>query len=263
MAKLFLEQMLTALNDNAFPLLEEIRFEGFTLLKRANSRESADAELAGIFQMVEESRFADGIFHSHLERTGSEGPSWTRSHHRRFIFGGAVNPAFDLASPDDKGYKDVYVLSLPAFRWFKANATVDVRRASHTCSVIGKRQMILIGGRLPSSRRALGREPDSWSSSIGIFDMTLLHWQDHYDADAENWGDATLASILKYTGERVSKGDVPNKPEVPVEGSTVVQDLSLPVSVIVGGVRREQADQGDIFQVYGSNTMDLDALGGE
>lgn len=87
-------------------------------------------------------------------------------HFVSFIFGGAVNTAFDLASPDEEGYKDVYILSLPAFRWFKANAAVDVRRASHTCSVIGKRQMISIGGRLPSSRRSLGREPDPWSSGI-------------------------------------------------------------------------------------------------
>lgn len=91
-----------------------------------------------------------------------------------FVFGGAVNTAFNLASLDDEVYKDVYVLSLPAFRWFKANATVNVRRSSHTCSVNGKRQMISIGGRPPSSRRALGREPDPWSSGIGIFDMTLL-----------------------------------------------------------------------------------------
>ena len=142
-------------------------------------------------------------------------PAQRTDHFVSFIFGGAVNPAFDWASPDDEGYKDVYLLSLPAFRWFEANATVDVRGASHTCSVIGKRQMISIGGRLPSSRRALGREPDPWSSSIGIFDMTLLRWRDHYDADAEkydtpdpikryydtsyeepSWSNATLASIF-------------------------------------------------------------------
>ena len=104
-----------------------------------------------------------------------------------FIFGGAVNPAFDWVAPDDEGYTDVYVLSLPAFRWFKSNATASVRRASHTCSVIGKRQMISIGGRLPSSRRALGKEPDPWRSGIGIFDMTLLRWQDRYDAGAKEY----------------------------------------------------------------------------
>jgi hypothetical protein len=105
----------------------------------------------------------------------------------RFIFGGAVNQGFDLASADDEGYMDVYILSLPAFRWFKANATASVRRASHTCIVVGKRQMISIGGRLPSNRRALGKEPDPWTSGIGIFDMSLLRWQDHYDAGAETY----------------------------------------------------------------------------
>lgn len=148
-------------------------------------------------------------------------------HFVSFIFGGAVNTAFDLASPDDEGYKDVYIFSLPAFRWFKANATVDVRRASHICSVIGKRQMISIGGRLPSSRRALGREPDPWSSGIGIFDMTLLGWQYHYDADADaekydtpdpikryyttsyeepSWCYATLASI--FSERRLTRSSV-------------------------------------------------------
>ena len=95
-----------------------------------------------------------------------------------FVFGGAVNTAFDLASLDDEVYNDIYVLSLPAFRWFQANATVNVRRSSHACSVIGKRQMISIGGRPPSSRRALGRESDPSSSGIGIFDITLLRRQD-------------------------------------------------------------------------------------
>ena len=76
MAKLFLDQMLTTLNDNAFPLLEEIRFEGFAILERANSREAADAELAGTFQMVEDSRFAKGSFtdiSSVQSRTGYHG----------------------------------------------------------------------------------------------------------------------------------------------------------------------------------------------
>jgi hypothetical protein len=86
----------------------------------------------------------------------------------------------------------VYLLSLPAFRWFKANATTEVRRASHTCNLIGKRQMISIGGRLPSSRSHIGLESDPWSSGIGIFDMTLLRWQDHYDAGAEIYDTAEV-----------------------------------------------------------------------
>ena len=64
MAKLFLEQMLTALNDNAFPLLKEIRFEGFALLKKANPRQAALAgvELDSIFQSIRDCRFTDATF---------------------------------------------------------------------------------------------------------------------------------------------------------------------------------------------------------
>ena len=62
MAKLFLEQMLTALNENAFPLLKEIRFEGFSLLKTADPRQFADAELDSVFQSIEDCRFKDATF---------------------------------------------------------------------------------------------------------------------------------------------------------------------------------------------------------
>lgn len=44
--------------------------------------------------------------------------------------------------------------------------------------------MISIGGRLPSSRQALGKEPDPWVSGIGVFDMTKFAWADMYAADA-------------------------------------------------------------------------------
>lgn len=65
-AKHFLQQMLAALNGDAFPRLENMRFEGFallvTLLERAEPHEVADADLAGVFQSIEDCRFADGIF---------------------------------------------------------------------------------------------------------------------------------------------------------------------------------------------------------
>lgn len=75
--------------------------------------------------------------------------------------------------------------------------------------------MISIGGRLPSSRLALGAEPDPWVSGIGVFDMTAFEWVDHYNAAAEpyespdvvkeyyassyqepTWNDPKLASVF-------------------------------------------------------------------
>lgn len=105
----------------------------------------------------------------------------------RFVFGGAVNMTADLDNADDKGYTEVFLLSLPAFRWFKSSATTKVRRASNTCSIIGKRQMISTSGRLPSSQSRIGLETDPWTSGIGVFDMSQLRWQNHYDAGAEDY----------------------------------------------------------------------------
>jgi hypothetical protein len=89
-----------------------------------------------------------------------------------------------LNGPDDEGYLNVYALSLPAFRWFKSNSTTTVRRACNTCNVIGNRQMVSIGGRLPSSLQALGVEQDPWASGLGVFDMSDFEWVDHYNAAA-------------------------------------------------------------------------------
>jgi hypothetical protein len=62
MAKLFLEQQLAVLNDNAFPQLEEIRFEGFDVLENANPQDAARAELAGVLQLVRDTRFTNASF---------------------------------------------------------------------------------------------------------------------------------------------------------------------------------------------------------
>jgi len=62
MAKLFLRQMLAVLNENAFPQLEDIRFEGFVLLKDADPYEATDAEVDGLFRSIESCRFTNASF---------------------------------------------------------------------------------------------------------------------------------------------------------------------------------------------------------
>ena len=64
MAKLFLEQLLAALNENAFPQLEKIRFEGFHHLEDANAHSAARAGLASVLRSVRESesRFGNTTF---------------------------------------------------------------------------------------------------------------------------------------------------------------------------------------------------------
>ncbi|EXJ93853.1 hypothetical protein A1O1_02246 [Capronia coronata CBS 617.96] len=142
-----------------------------------------------------------------------------------FVYGGSTNSTLDLNHADDEGYLNVYALSFPAFRWFKSPDSTPVRRACHTCSVIGNRQMVSVGGRLPSSLQTLGQEKDPWASGIGVFDMTEFAWADHYDAAAEayespdvvkeyyassyqepSWDPSSqaLASIFAYTANKSS-----------------------------------------------------------
>lgn len=85
MAKLFLEQLLDALNENNFSQLEEIHFEGFDLLEDANPHEAASAELAVVLQLVRDSRFTNATFtdlssvhgrqsyHGHDRKTDGDG----------------------------------------------------------------------------------------------------------------------------------------------------------------------------------------------
>lgn len=43
-------------------------------------------------------------------------------------------------------YDDMYILSVPGFHWFKAPTISGGPRAFHTCNVVGKRQMLVVGG---------------------------------------------------------------------------------------------------------------------
>ncbi len=84
------------------------------------------------------------------------------------------------------------MLSLPAFRWFRANYTSTSPRVTHTCHATKNRQMIMIGGTNPlnsSDNRAngdRGGEPqDPWTQGIAVFDMTALELKDSYQSRAD------------------------------------------------------------------------------
>ena len=103
-----------------------------------------------------------------------------------FIYGGSIDSTTDASNPNDTGFLNVYVLSLPAFRWFKSTESTSTRRANHHCTVIGNRQMISVGSTNPSGG-GLGLTADPWNDGIGVFDMTALRWSDSYDATAAEY----------------------------------------------------------------------------
>ncbi|KAI9752869.1 MAG: holocytochrome c synthase [Chaenotheca gracillima] len=91
---------------------------------------------------------------------------------------GAANNAFD----------QVWTLSIPSFRWFKADYTPRGARATHSCNVVGagQRQMISIGGYNASRSSAVSgmQIPDEFAQGLGIFDLSEMKWTDGYDVDA-------------------------------------------------------------------------------
>lgn len=136
----------------------------------------------------------------------------------RFIHGGVVN---DLLGSQASNSDQVYILSLPAFRWFRANYTASHSRGGytshsrgghtshsrggHTCHATNSSQIVMIGGQNPSySQNILGdgdgspiqAPPDPWNQGIGVFDMTTLSFKDSYKANAKAY--ETPDVIKKY-----------------------------------------------------------------
>lgn len=84
----------------------------------------------------------------------------------------------------------LYILSLPSFRWFLANHTTTNSRAAHTCHATNSNQMIIIGGMDPTyslDTLSNNHEKDPWTQGIGVFDMTALQFKDSYQANAERY----------------------------------------------------------------------------
>ncbi|KAJ4419551.1 hypothetical protein N0V85_000961 [Neurospora sp. IMI 360204] len=95
----------------------------------------------------------------------------------RFIYGG-VNRAFT------EFYDDIYILSLPGFVWLKTDAHSVQPRNNHDCVVVGKRQMLVVGG-----QNKYLSDVDPFPQGLGIFDLTDLVWSTDgkYDAEAEDY----------------------------------------------------------------------------
>lgn len=110
---------------------------------------------------------------------------------RSFVYGGATNAKYDTSFPRNENYTSVFVLSLPAFRWFRSTERSPSRRAHHTCAVGANSQMIVVGGFDPSSPLEAGRVPDPWDNGLGVFDMNSLQWSDIFNASASNYSQPT------------------------------------------------------------------------
>ena len=81
---------------------------------------------------------------------------------------------------------EMFILSLPAFVWFKVNYTPTDPRIFHTCHVVGNRQLISVGGLNPSlpNVSVAWNNTDPYAEGLKVFDMTTLQWTQYYNASA-------------------------------------------------------------------------------
>ncbi|KAI9680661.1 MAG: hypothetical protein M1817_004101 [Caeruleum heppii] len=101
---------------------------------------------------------------------GVVGTARDRSSYNIYIAGGQTGP--------QQGVDDVYILSIPSFRWFKVHSGDQVPRMYHTCEVVQNQQMAIIGG-----YSAIDLRQDKCAFDMGgdlrFFDMATLRFSDY------------------------------------------------------------------------------------
>lgn len=118
------------------------------------------------------------------------GANSTNGTYEIFLYGGQNGNLGAEAVP----YDEIFILTLPAFRWLKVDYQPQNPRHGHTCEYVGGSQILSIGGVDSNALVHVGNYGDidksSFNSSVdpfaqglGIFDMTTLKWADHYSAN--------------------------------------------------------------------------------
>lgn len=115
--------------------------------------------------------------------------------------------------------QNLYVLSLPSFHWTHAGQLQDYGRGSLVCNIIGKRQLVVVGGTTFDTSGT--PEPDPWPNGLGVYDLSELKWRSSYDPNAEayvtprvvrdynkahpkpkSWGSSGLKELFSTDGTR-------------------------------------------------------------
>ncbi|KAH0543684.1 hypothetical protein FGG08_001999 [Glutinoglossum americanum] len=92
-----------------------------------------------------------------------------------------------IGRPPSPKYDELWVLTLPAFHYQKADYTSTHGRHGHTCSVIGSRYIFTYGGGEMLKNNfwgEVGRPDPVFNRGIGIFDMSKMTWVEEFDPDA-------------------------------------------------------------------------------
>lgn len=97
------------------------------------------------------------------------------SSHNIYMYGGEAPTAIPNA------YSDMWILSVPSFRWMRVNVNSEARK-SVTCTTVGQRYMMTYGG----IKGGWGEEGDKdqcddENFGVRLFDMSNLAWTSQYE----------------------------------------------------------------------------------
>jgi len=90
--------------------------------------------------------------------------------------------------PQSKPFDEAFVLSLPAFRWFKAEYIALHPRHSVTCNHAGGGQVITVGGSdtmqqdFSNLYQGVFKTQDPFSQGIAVFDLNQMGFRTNYSA---------------------------------------------------------------------------------
>ena len=121
-----------------------------------------------------------------------------QSSHSIYVFGGWGN---SFGGSDG----NVYVLSIPSFRWIRVNEDSD-RRVRHHCGLVGNHTMLVVGGIQPNGEDI--QPPDAtgcdtstmFAHGLGMFSMSNHTWNTSYDPSAGSAAYQVHSSITNVIG---------------------------------------------------------------
>lgn len=110
-----------------------------------------------------------------------------------FVYGGWTG---SFSAIDNADSQNVYILTLPAFRWIRVSASTAPRAGSN-CEVVNS-QMISVGGWDPTGTASYSNV-DPWPYGVGVFDLTSLSWGSGFNSSARQYVRSDLVNAFYAT----------------------------------------------------------------
>ncbi|ETS81449.1 hypothetical protein PFICI_06451 [Pestalotiopsis fici W106-1] len=170
-----------------------------------------------------------------------------------YMYGGIQKGGTDQVN---KVFDDIWILSIPAFTWFKLNVT-GTQRSWHDCVIIGS-QLVSVGGLGAGVRfneSVQFNDRDEWRQGLGVLDLASMTWADGFNANStayespqvvkdwyrdndfrnNNWTSDDVKQLFTNSAKSTNSTNTTD----PIDAGTVASEADgqkISIGSIVGGV---------------------------